>query len=225
MSSEQSSGGANITRNKLVTGCVIGLAVIVGVCVLIGIAAPSVAGSLLQNIVQAPVKIIQLPPPTPTIVVLPTIINQIKPLGQLHTVSYFLSTVVDTQMPVGALNQIQRVLLVACGKVDAGVDLSKIEPQNIVTKGDKAVIRLPDAEIFTSQLFDDRKCTYVVLREEGILLPPNTVLETAAREAAVGNFKETALANGILEQARLNAEGELRRLLTLLGYRDIQFVK
>jgi hypothetical protein len=51
------------------------------------------------------------------------------------------------------------------------------------------------------------------------------VLETAAREAAVANFKETALANGVLEQARLNAEGELRRLLTLLGYRDIQFAK
>jgi hypothetical protein len=166
-----------------------------------------------------------MPLPTPTIVVLPTVINQIKPLGQLHTASYFLSTVVDTQMPIGALNQIQRVLLVACGKVDAGIDLSKLEQQNIITNGDQVTIRLPDAEIFTSQLFDDRKCTYVVLREEGVLLPPNTVLETAAREAAVANFKETATANGILEQARLNAEGEVRRLLTLLGYRDIQFAK
>ena len=225
MSSEQSTGGTNATNNKLLTGCLLGLAAIVVICVLIGIAVPSIGGSLLQNIVQAPAKIIQLPLPTPTIVVLPTVINQIKPLGQLHTASYFLSTVVDTQMPIGALNQVQRVLLVACGKVDAGVDLSKIEPQNIITNGDKVTIRLPDAEIFTSQLFDDRKCTYVVLREEGILLPPNTVLETAAREAAVANFKETALANGILEQARLNAEGELRRLLTLLGYRDIQFAK
>ena len=227
MSSEQpgKSGTSSSANHKLLVGCLVGLAAIVIVCVLIGGAVPSLGGSLLQSIVQAPVKIIQLPPPTPTIVVLPAVINQIKPLGQLHTTSYFLSTVVDTQMPVGALNQIQRVMLVACGQVDAGVDLSKIEPQNIVTNGDKAIIRLPDAEIFTSQLFDDRKCTYVVLREEGILLPPNTVLETAAREAAVANFKETALANGILEQARLNAEGELRRLLTLLGYRDIQFVK
>jgi hypothetical protein len=222
MSSESPNEG---TGNKLLTGCLLGLAALVIVCALIGIAVPSVGGSLLQNIIQAPAKIIQLPPPTPTIVVLPTVINQIKPLGQLHTASYFLSTVVDTQMPVGALNQIQRVLLVACGKVDAGVDLSKIKPQNILTNGDKVTIRLPEAEIFTSQLFDDRKCTYVVLREEGVLLPPNTVLETAAREAAVANFKETALGNGILEQARLNAEGELRRLLTLLGYRDIQFAK
>ncbi len=222
MSSDQSSG---LTSNKLVTGCLLILAAIVVICVLIGIAVPSIGTSLAQSVFQVPARIIQLPPPTPTIIVLPTVINQIKPLGQLHTASYFLSTVVDTQMPVGALNQIQRVLLVACGKVDAGIDLSKIEPQSIITSGDKVIIKLPDAEIFTSQLFDDRKCTYVVLREEGVLLPPNTVLETAAREAAVANFKETALANGILEQARINAENEVRRLLTLLGYRDIQFAR
>jgi hypothetical protein len=222
MSSEQSSGR---TGNKLVTGCLLSLAGLIVICMLIGIAVPSFGGGLVQNILQVPAKVIQLPPPTPTIVVLPVIIDQIKPLGQLHTASYFLSTVVDTQMPVGALNQIQRVLLVACGKVDAGIDLAKLEQQHIIATGDKVTIRLPDPEIFNSQLFDDRKCTYVVLREEGVLLPPNTVLETAAREAAVANFKETALANGILDQARINAEGEVRRLLTWLGYRDIQFAK
>ncbi len=212
-------------KNKLLTGCLIGFVASVVLFILIGLALPGLGTSLFQGLVQAPLKIVQPPPSTPTIIVLPTVINQIKPLGQLHTASYFLSTVVDTQMPVGALSQVQRVLLVACGMVDAGVDLSKIAPQDILTTGDKVTIRLPDAEVFTSQLFDDRKCTYVVLRDEGVLLPPNTVLETAAREAAVANFKETALANGILEQARMNAEGELRRLLTMVGYREIQFAK
>ena len=167
---------------------------------------------------------LQLPEPTPTILMQPAVIDQIKPLGQLHTSSYFLSTVVDTQMKIGALNQVQRVLLVACGKVDAGVDLAKLQAADIQTLGDRVVIRLPATEIFTTQLFDDRQCTYVVLRDEGVLLPPNLVLETAAREAAVANFKETALANGILEQARTNAEGEIRRLLSLVNYRDVQFV-
>lgn len=167
---------------------------------------------------------LQLPEPTPTILMQPAVIDQIKPLGQLHTSSYFLSTVVDTQMKIGALNQVQRVLLVACGKVDAGVDLAKLQAADIQTLGDRVVIRLPATEVFTTQLFDDRQCTYVVLRDEGVLLPPNLVLETAAREAAVANFKETALANGILEQARTNAEGEIRRLLSLVNYRDVQFV-
>ncbi len=168
-------------------------------------------------------NLIQLPKPTPTNIVQPSVIDQIKPLGQLHTASYFLSTVVETQMRIGALSQLERVLLVACGKVDAGIDLSKIEAKDIQTSGDTAILRLPDPEIFTAQLFDDRKCTYVVLREEGVLLPPNLVLETAAREAAVGNFKETALANDILPQARKNAEGEIRRLLILVGYKTVNF--
>ena len=112
------------------------------------IGAPSLIGSVTQSIFQVPGKIIQLPLPTPTTIVLPTVINQIKPLGQLHTASYFLSTVVDTQMPVGALNQIQRVLLVACGQVDAGIDLSNLQPQDIITTGDKVTIRLPQAEVF-----------------------------------------------------------------------------
>jgi len=222
MSAESPGGNAD---NNLRNGCLMALAGVVIICVIVAIGAPALIGSVTQSIFQAPGKLIQLPLPTPTTIVLPTVINQIKPLGQLHTASYFLSTVVDTQMPVGALNQIQRVLLVACGQVDAGIDLAKLQPQDIITTGDKVTIRLPQAEVLSSQLFDDRKCTYVVVREEGILLPPNTVLETAAREAAVGNFKETALANGVLEQARLNAEGEVRRLLTLMGYRDIQFAK
>ncbi len=213
------------SQNRGGAGCIIALLVLLGLVVVVIIAIPATGAALLQNVLQAPSKIINLPQPTPTNIVLPTVINQIKPLGQLQTASYFLSTVVDTQMAIGALNQVQRVLLVACGKIDAGVDLSKIQPQDIITNGDKVTVRLPEPEIFTSQLFDDRKCTYVVLREEGVLLPPNTVLETAAREAAVANFRETALQNGILEQARINAEGEIRRLLTLLGYREIQFAK
>ncbi len=168
---------------------------------------------------------LKLPEPTPTIQMQPAVIDQIKPLGQLHTASYFLSTVVDTQMKIGALNQVQRVLLVACGKVDAGVDLAKLQPADIQTVGGKVVIRLPQTELFTTQVFDDRKCTYVVMRDEGLLLPPNLVLETAAREAAVANFRETALANNILDQARDNAEGEIRRLLSLVNYKDVQFIR
>ena len=220
MSTESPSGSTN---NNLRNGCLIVMAGVVIICAIVAIGAPSLIGSVTQSIFQVPGKLLQLPQPTPTTIVLPAVINQIKPLGQLHTASYFLSTVVDTQMPIGALNQIQRVLLVACGQVEAGIDLAKLQPQDIIASGDRVTIRLPQAEIFVNQLFDDRKCTYVVLRDEGILLPPNTALETAAREAAVANFKETALQNGILEKAYLNAEGEVRRLLTLLGYRDIEF--
>ncbi len=204
------------------SGCAVALLAVLVIVIVILIAAPNTAATLLQGIIQVPANLLNRPP-APTNIVLPPVITQIKPLGQLHTASYFLSTVVDTQMQIGALQQQQRVLLVACGKVDAGVDLSKLQQQDISSSGDKVTIHLPNPEIFTTQLFDDRNCTYVVLREEGVLLPPNMVLESAAREAAVANFRETALQNDILKQAQTNAEGEVRRLLTLLGYRNIQF--
>ncbi len=196
-------------------GCYVQLVLVLAILI--------IALLIVQNLGVLPGNLLKLPEPTPTNIVQPTVIDQIKPLGQLHTASYFLSTVVETQMRIGALNQLQRVLLVACGKVDAGVDLSKVQAADVQAIGDKAIIHLPEPEVFTAQLFDDRKCTYIVMREEGVLLPPNLQLETAAREAAVGNFRETALANDILVQARQNAESEIRRLLILVGYRTVEF--
>ena len=197
-------------------GCTAQLIVLLGVlliALLIAVSAPN----LLQNLIPQSQS-------TPTNIVQPSVIEQIKPLGQLHTASYFLSTVVDTQMRIGALNQLQRVLLVACGKVSAGVDLQKITEKDIVINGSAVTITLPPPEIFDSALYDDRQCTYVVLRDEGILLPPNTQLETAAREAAVANFGETALQNGILQNALDNAKLQLRSLIILLGYKDVNFI-
>ena len=170
-------------------------------------------GSLLNPVQATPVSIPQ-----------PSVINQIKPLGELHTSGYFLSTVVDTQMHVGVLNQLQRVLLVACGKVDAGIDLQKLTEKDVKITGNSVTITLPPPEIFDASLYDDRQCTYVVLRDEGVLLPPNTQLESAARQAAVDNFRATALQNGILQNALDNAKMQLRSLITLLGYTNITFI-
>lgn len=167
---------------------------------------------------------LKLPQPTPTILIQPAVIDQIKPLGQLHTSSYFLSTVVDSQKVVGALGQQQRVLLVACGKVSAGIDLQKLTDKDIKINGTTATITLPPPEIFDASMYDDRECTYVALRENGILLPPDTQLEEAARQAAVANFRATAEQNGILQSALDNAKLQLRSLIILLGYKDVNFI-
>jgi hypothetical protein len=179
---------------------------------------------LVQVISGFPGTLFNQPQSTPISIPQPSVITQIKPLGQLHTSSYFLSTVVDTQMHVGVLNQLQRVLLVACGKVSAGIDLQKLTEKDIRTSASAVTITLPAPEIFDASLYDDRKCTYVVLRDEGVLLPPNTQLETAARQAAVDNFRATALQNNILQNALDNAKVQLRSLITLLGFKDVNFI-
>lgn len=196
-------------------GCTIQLLVVLLILI--------VALVVIQLASGFPGSLFNQPQATPVIFVQPSVIDQVKPLGQLHTASYFLSTVVDTQMHVGVLNQLQRVLLVACGKVNAGVDLQKMTAKDVKITGDKVNVHLPDPEIFDALLFDDRQCTYVVLRDEGILLPPNTQLESAAREAAVANFRATALQNDILNTALQNAKTQLRSLIVLLGYKQVDF--
>ncbi len=197
-------------------GCTIQLLVVLLILI--------VALVVIQLVSGFPGSLFNQPQSTPVTLVQPSVIDQVKPLGQLHTASYFLSTVVDTQMHVGVLNQLQRVLLVACGKVTAGVDLQKITAKDIKITGDKVSVHLPDPEIFDASLFDDRQCTYVVLRDEGVLLPPNTQLESAAREAAVANFRATALQNDILNTALQNAKTQLRSLIILLGYKQVDFM-
>jgi hypothetical protein len=48
-------------------------------------------------------------------------------------------------------------------------------------------------------------------------------LESEARRAAEAAIRDTAVEDGILEQARVNAESYLYGLLRTLGYNDVLF--
>lgn len=165
------------------------------------------------------------PPPTPTIKVLPPVLDVISRQPRLETTSYFLSTVADVSQQVGLLQQEQRVVLVACGKVAAGIDLSQLTEQNITVNGDQVFIDLPEPMVFDALLIEDRNppCTYVAFRTDGILLEAAKHLESEARKQALNTFRESALANGILDEAKDNAETEIRRLLFLVGYTSVEF--
>ncbi len=179
----------------------------------------------LPNQVERTVKG-ALAQPTPTVTVLPPAIDQLRPLARLQTEAYFLSTVVDVTIPRGLLEiwPDDYLLLVACGKVTAGVDLKKLTEDDVRVNNGTVIIRLPPAEIFDVFLFEDRDCTYVYRRKEAPLVSPNEVIESEARQQAVESFRQTALDNGILERAQRNAEQEIRRLLQLVGYDQVEFV-
>ena len=110
---------------KTRSGCTLQLIVILAIPIALCVIVQSVG--LLAGLAD----VLKPPHPAPTTLMQPAVIDQSKPLGQLHAASYFLSAVVDTQMKSGALNQVQRVLLVACGKVDPGAGLAKLQPADI----------------------------------------------------------------------------------------------
>jgi hypothetical protein len=179
-----------------------------------------------------PVNVIAtvLPPVTPTIVVRPPAIRQVQALADLTTVSAMMSTVVEAeQARVGDL-VVEKLLLIACGKANAGVDLSKLSDDDLAISEDgrTVTIRLPKAELKDIFLIDDstQPCTTKVYDRTNLLVIPETKeLEGQAREKALQAIRDTAIQSGILSDANKNARIVIERVLLLAGYERVVFVE
>ncbi len=164
--------------------------------------------------------------PTPTIIPDPvTLIHEVQSLARLETIQYSVEKVITAETRQGPFGFLfgDRLLLVAHGSVIAGVDLAEIKESDIsVDEKGGVTLRLPPAEIFIAAL--DNEKTYVYDREVGFLRRGDVELESAARLAAEKEILEAALSDGILEQAQVNAEAYLFRLLGSLGFSNVRFI-
>ncbi|MFA9402970.1 MAG: DUF4230 domain-containing protein [Anaerolineales bacterium] len=164
--------------------------------------------------------------PTPTIIPDPvTIIQEVQSLARLETIQYSVEKVITAETRQGPFGFLfgDRLLLVAHGSVIAGVDLAEITERDIsIDEMGAVTLRLPPAEIFIAAL--DNEQTYVYDREVGFLRRGDVELESAARLAAEEEILEAALSDGILEQAQVNAEAYLFRLLRSLGFSNVRFI-
>jgi hypothetical protein len=164
--------------------------------------------------------------PTPTILPDPvTIVREIRALARLETIQYSLEKVITAetrQEPFGFLFG-DKLLLVAHGVVIAGVDLAKLGPQDVwVDNLGRVYIRLPEPEVFIATLDNDK--SYIYDRQIGLLTKGEIELESLARRAAEDEIETAALEDGILDQARINAENYIFSLMRALGFQDIIFV-
>jgi hypothetical protein len=163
--------------------------------------------------------------PTPTIIPDPvTIIHEVQSLARLETIQYSVEKVIAAETRQGPFGFLfgDKLLLVAHGSVIAGVDLAEITESDIsIDANGMVTLQLPPAEIFIAAL--DNEKTYVYDREVGFLRRGDVELESAARLAAEEEILEAALRDGILEQAQVNAEAYLYRLLGSLGFSNVRF--
>jgi hypothetical protein len=163
--------------------------------------------------------------PTPTIIPDPvTIITQVQALNRLETIQYSVEKVIKAEENQGALRLLigDRLLFVAHGYVIAGIDMSKIKPEDMWLENGILNVRLPAAEILVSTL--DNTKSYVYDRQTGILKNADPNLETSARQIAEQQITQAALDDGILDQAGANAQTSLRWFFESLGYKQIKFV-
>jgi len=154
------------------------------------------------------------------------IIEEINSLARLETASYSFQDILQIERNQDSLFGLfgESLLFVAYGDVIAGVDLSKMGTEDLqVVSPTKVVVRLPAAELFVTDLDNER--SYVADRDIGLLTKGDSELETLIRQEADARMEEHALSNGILDMADEEAQNVLRGLLTELGFAEIEFIQ
>ena len=178
--------------------------------------------------VDSPWLNILLGDPTPKTTTSPVVVEGIQKLDRLATARWTESAVITKESGGNALGRLlrgERVLLVAVGEVEAGVDLASLGQDDVRLDGKKVTIRLPEPEVLSSSL--DEEKTSVYDRCQGILTllrADETVLEEARRDAEQ-EITTTARENGILDYAKKNAEESIRAFAESLGFEEVEFVE
>ena len=155
----------------------------------------------------------------------PVVVEGVRELDQLATVRWTESVPVTRQSGGDVLDRLfsgEEVLVIATGAVEAGVDLSEIGKEDVRVEGDTVTMRLPEPEILSSSL--DEEKTRVYDRDFSPLnVRPDDELVEEARLRAIEKVEETARDNGILETAEANAENSIRAFITTLGFEEVRF--
>jgi hypothetical protein len=152
----------------------------------------------------------------------PVVVEGIKELDQLATVRWTESVPVTRETGGDILDRLfsgEKVIVIATGKVEAGVDLDK---DQVSVNGDSVTIDLPEPEILSASLDEER--TRVYDRDFSPLnFRPDDDLVEEARLQAVEKITDAARENEILDTAEHNAEESVRAFVTTLGFEEVRF--
>jgi hypothetical protein len=162
--------------------------------------------------------------PTPTVIPDPvTYITEVRALARLETIQYSVEKVITAEVGQGTFGFLfgDRLLFVAHGTVIAGIDMSKINPEDLKLENGVLYVKLPPSEVFIATLDNDK--SYVYDRQTGALTKGDQNLETTARQAAEDEIRKAALEDGILDIAQQNAETYLAKFFAALGYPNTIF--
>lgn len=164
---------------------------------------------------------------TPVILPNPVVIvEEINSLARLETAEYTFQDILqierDQELLWGVFGE--SLLFVAHGDVIAGVDLAHMDAEDLqVVSPTKVIIRIPEAEIFLTDLDNER--SYVANRDIGLLSKGDSQLETLIRQEAESRMEEAAIENGVIDMANEEAEKFMRSFLGNLGFTEIEITR
>ncbi len=163
--------------------------------------------------------------PAPRIANTPSVVVQIQALSELVTVKYVIEKVIFAESPkTTTIDQLlpgrdDKLVLLAHGVVKAGVDLSKVRPEDVEVTGQTIRINVPKAVVTDGYL--DENATQVLDRRAGLLRAYDQKLEQQARQEALAQIVRAARQNGIEREANERAQLQLATFLKSLGYQEV----
>ena len=152
----------------------------------------------------------------------PSVIKEIRSLGNLETASYSIEKIVEAGTDSNRIQDFlfgDKLLLIANGKVVAGIDLSQVAEKDVIVENGSLAITLTAPVILSSNL--DNSQTKVYDRTQGYLNKGNKDLETEARKSAEASITKAACEAGILVEARDNAIKRITQLFEFAGFTSV----
>lgn len=153
------------------------------------------------------------------------LVAQVRGLNRLETATMrvvHVGTVTQSYTLVPNAMAGDEITLMAAGDVIAGIDLSRLQADDVWREGDgTVVVRLPPAQILVTRV--DNRETKVVSRKTGVLRRADPGLESRARQNAEQGIRSEALRRGIISLAQQNGEMRLAELLQRTGVRKVRF--
>ena len=154
----------------------------------------------------------------------PVVVEGVHELDQLATGRWTESVPVTRESGGDILDRLfsgEKVIVIATGNVEAGVDLGDIHKDDVSVSGETVTIDLPEPEILSSSLDEER--TRVYDRDFSLLnVHPDDDLVERARLQALQKVEIAARENGILDAAESNAENSVRAFVTTLGFERVR---
>jgi hypothetical protein len=166
--------------------------------------------------------------PTPTIRASAAAISvRVRSLSRLETTSYTIEKVIEAGIEGNSFENLlfgDRLLLIARGNVEAGLDLQQVSEEDIQISpdGTTVTVTLPPVEIFDVTLNNQE--TRVYDREQGLFAPENPNLESQARQVAEDAILQTACDDGIMERTTEDSQQAMEQFLNLLEFEEVVIV-
>lgn len=164
------------------------------------------------------------PQPEPKVDIRSIVVQQVRDVSELTTAVYGMQAVVPTSRDRtfgGYVIGKTTLLYVAYGEVRAGVDLSRLKPEDVSVANDTVQLRLPPPQILDSKIDVTRSKVYDY--DRGFLsLGPDSApeLQQLAQQETLQKIVQSACTEGVLKEANDRAELVVSQLLNTAGYRN-----